>query len=111
MRRKKGPRTLPRGLLVSATPAAAAATAPGPAAAARPAAAGPAAGAARAALRLGPRLVDDQVAVAEQPAVEHLDGLGRFLFCGHLDEPEAARAAGELVGHDAHRLHRAGLSE
>src|SRR5688500_17087290 len=46
---------------------------------------------ARTALRLRPRLVDDEVAIAEQPAVQHLDGLGRFFLGRHLDEAEAAR--------------------
>jgi hypothetical protein len=70
----------------------------------RPAAAGPTLG-------LGARLVDDEVPVAEEPAVEHLDRLGGFLFGRHFDETEAARTAGELIGHDPHRLDGAGLLE
>src|SRR5262249_45057970 len=56
-------------------------------------------------LRLRTRLIDAQVAIAEEPAIEHLDRLHRFLFCGHFDEAEAARAPGELVGDDPHGLH------
>src|SRR5262249_55089824 len=67
--------------------------------------------AASTALRLGARLVDDQVAIAEETAVQHLDGLRRFLLGGHLDEPEAAGTSRELVGDDADRLDGAGLLE
>jgi len=62
-------------------------------------------------LRLGPRLVDDEVAIAEQATVEHLDRLRRFLLGGHLDEAEPARSARELVRDDANRLDRARLLE
>src|SRR5215475_9554105 len=62
-------------------------------------------------LRLRTRLIDDQVAIAEEPAIEHLDRLHRFLFCGHFDEAEAARAPGELVGDDPHGLHGSRLRE
>jgi hypothetical protein len=67
--------------------------------------------AARAALGLGPRLVDDKVAVAEEPAVEHLDGLGSLFLRRHLDKAEPTRPARELIGDDAHRFHDAGLLE
>src|SRR6266511_3706741 len=73
-----------------------------------PSSAATAAGTARAAARttgatlgLWPCLVHDQVAVTEQPSVEHLDGFGCFLLGRHLDEAEAPRPPGELVGDDA----------
>src|ERR1700674_4346697 len=88
-----------------AAPASAAAAGAGSATAAAVAAtAGPALG-------LGTCLVDDEVAIAEQAAVQHLDGLGRFLLRRHLDEPEAARSTRELVRDDADRLDSAGLLE
>src|SRR5512145_79064 len=62
-------------------------------------------------LRLGPRLVHDQVAVAEKPPVQHLHRLEGLILGRHLHEPEASRAAGELVRDDAHGVHAAGLSE
>jgi len=60
---------------------------------------------------LGPRLIHHEVAVSEKPAVEHLDGLGRFLLGRHLDEAEAPRTPGELIGDDAHRFDGTGLLE
>ena len=52
-----------------------------------------------------------QVPVAEQPSVQELDRLGRFFFRRHLDEAEATRVTGDLVGDDPYRLHGAGLLE
>src|SRR2546425_11090007 len=65
----------------------------------------------RTALGLRARFVDDEITVSEQPTVEHLDRLGRFLLGGHLHEPESARPPGELVRDDADRFNGAGLSE
>src|SRR5258705_2711058 len=62
-------------------------------------------------LGLRTRFVHHKIAVAEEPAIEHLDRLGRFLFGRHLDESEASRTPGELTGHDTNRLYRAGLLE
>src|SRR5262245_52364145 len=62
-------------------------------------------------LRLGSGLIDDQVSVAEESAIQHLNGLGGFLLRAHLHESKAARAAGELVRDDANRFHRARLRE
>src|SRR5215468_351165 len=62
-------------------------------------------------LRLRTRLVHDEVAIAKQSAIEHLDGLHRFLFRSHFNEAEAARAPGELVGNDPHGLHGSRLRE
>src|SRR2546428_4216589 len=45
-------------------------------------AAGTAAPAPRTALRLGPGFVHDEVPIAEEAAIEHLDGLGRFFLGG-----------------------------
>src|SRR5215831_12706177 len=66
---------------------------------------------ARSTRRLGPSLVDYQIAVAEEAPVEHLDGLGRFFLRRHLDESEASRTPGELIGHDPNGFDRAGLLE
>src|SRR5262249_1265107 len=59
--------------------------------------------------RLRARFVDDDLAAVEAMAVEHLDGLLRFIGGHHLDEAESARLAGELVADDIDRLHGAGL--
>src|SRR5262245_49947211 len=67
--------------------------------------------ASRRTLRLRPRLVDDEVAVPEEAAVQHFDGLGRFLLGAHLHEAEAARPSGELVRDDTDSFHRTGLRE
>src|SRR5205814_1057528 len=67
--------------------------------------------AAGSALWLRTRLVDDEVAIAEEPAVQHLDCLGRFFLRGHLDEPKAAWPTRELVGDDADGLDRPRLRE
>src|SRR4029450_12035044 len=56
-------------------------------------------------------LIHDKIAIAEEAAVEHFDRFQRFLLGGHLDEPEAPGAPGELVRDDAHGLHVAGLGE
>jgi len=53
---------------------------------------------------MGTGLVHDEIAVAKQPAVEHLDRLGGFLLRGHLHESEAPRAARELVRDDPDAL-------
>src|SRR5260370_22272008 len=85
--------------------------APPAASASRTAARAPTAVAARAAtapgatLGLWARLVHDQVAIAEEPPVEHLDRFRGLFFRRHLDEAESARPARELVGDDPHGLH------
>src|SRR5712691_11830718 len=66
---------------------------------------------ARPALRLRPRLVNDEIAIPEEPTVQHLDRLGGLFLRGHLDEPEAARPARELVGDDPHGLDGSRLGE
>jgi len=86
-----------------------------PASASSPACAGTTVDAARTAgpgaLRLRASLVDHEIPIPEQPAVEHLDRLaGLFLRC-HLDEPESARPSRELVRDDADRLHGSRLLE
>jgi hypothetical protein len=53
---------------------------------------------------LRPGFVDDEIPVAEQPTIEHLDRLGGLFFGGHLDEPEAPGTTRELVGDDPHAL-------
>src|SRR5436309_558614 len=65
----------------------------------------------RPALGLGPRLVDHEIAVAEEPPIKHLHRLGGLFLGRHFDETEAAWTPGELIGHDAHRLDGAGLLE
>src|SRR5207245_5821264 len=67
--------------------------------------------AATAALRLGSRFVDHEIAVTEEAPVQHLDCFLGFLFGRHLHEPETPRPAGELVGGDPDRLDGAGLGE
>src|SRR5207253_10131624 len=67
--------------------------------------------AAAAALGLRPGLVDDEVAVAEETTVEHLDRLGRLLLGRHLDEAKTPRPAGELIGDDPYGLDRPRLGE
>src|SRR2546429_2443858 len=85
--------------------------APPAASAARTAARPPTAAATRATtaagatLGLWARLVHDQVAIAEEPPVEHLDRFRGLFFRRHLDEAEPARPARELVGDDPHGLH------
>src|SRR5262249_47930969 len=68
-------------------------------------------GPARPSLRLGPCFVHDEVAVAEQPSIEHLDGLGSFLLGGHFDESKPPRPAGELIRNDTDRLDGSCLGE
>src|SRR5262249_49760856 len=62
-------------------------------------------------LWLRTRLVHDEVAIAKEPAIEHLHRLHRFFFRRHLNEAEAARAPGELIGDDPHGLHGSRLRE
>src|SRR5262245_31962613 len=80
-------------------------------AASPPRAATTATGSARAALWLRPRLVDDEIAVAEETSVQHLNGLGRFFLGGHLDESESSRPARELIRHDANGFDSPGLGK
>jgi len=62
-------------------------------------------------LRLGPRLVHDEVPISEEASVQHLYRLRRLLFGGHLDKPESARPSRELIGDDSNRLDGASLCE
>jgi len=62
-------------------------------------------------LRLGPRLVHDEIPISEEASVQHLYRLRRLLFGGHLDKPESARPSRELIGDDSNRLDGAGLRE
>jgi hypothetical protein len=66
----------------------------------------PAAAAARA---LRARLIHDEVPVTEHAAVQLLDRARGLLGRGHLHEAEPFRPTGELVRHDADRLHGPGL--
>ena len=66
---------------------------------------------ARAALRLRAGFVHDEIAIAEEPAVQHLDGLAGLFLRRHLDEAKTSGPAGELVGDDADGLDRPGLRE
>jgi hypothetical protein len=72
---------------------------------------GASAGTARTALGLGACLVDDEVAVAKEAAIQHLDGLAGLFLRRHLDEAEAPGAARELVRDDANGLDGSGLLE
>jgi hypothetical protein len=63
------------------------------------------------ALRLRARFIHYEVAITEEPTVQHLDGLLSFFLRGHFHEAEAARPPGELVGDDADRLDVPRLSE
>src|SRR4051794_28245669 len=92
------------GALPARFPAAAAATAAAAVTAEAAAAAEPAFG-------LGPRFVDGQRASAHLKLIELARRFLRFFVGRHLDEREAARAAGGGVPHDAHRFDRAGLAE
>src|SRR5436309_13318255 len=56
------------------------------------------------ALRLGPRLVHDEVPISEEASVQHLYRLRRLRLGGHLDEPESARPSREMNDADAKRL-------
>src|SRR6185436_2542730 len=67
--------------------------------------------AARSPLGLGPSLVDHKVPVAEQPPIEHFDGLGGLLLGGHFHESESARPTGELICHDTDRFDHPSLLE
>ena len=67
--------------------------------------------AAEAAFRLRTRFVDDQRAAFHLLLVELADGFLRFLVRAHLDEREAARAAGGHVPHHANVVHLAGPAE
>src|SRR5215470_5895267 len=57
------------------------------------------------------RLIDHEVPVPEHPAVQLFHRTAGFLRRRHLHEAEAPGTAGELVGHDADRLHGPGLLE
>src|SRR5262249_37833415 len=105
---RERPRPAIRALLgqTSAAPAA-----PRTSPAAGPATAAPARPAARSALGLWPRLVDHQVPISEEAAVQHFHSPGCLLFGGHLDEAEPARASSELICDDAYGFDSAGLLE
>src|SRR5262249_41684829 len=60
---------------------------------------------------LGTGLVHSQVSAAHLSSVQRSDRLLRLLVCAHLDEREAARAAGHLIAHDRHRVDGASLPE
>ena len=62
-------------------------------------------------LRLRPCFVHDQMAVAEEAPVQHLDRLHGFFPRGHIHEPEPTRPSRELIGDDAHRPHGSGVLE
>jgi hypothetical protein len=53
---------------------------------------------------LRPGFVDNEIAIPEQPTIEHLDRLGGLILGGHLDESEATGTARELVGDDPDAL-------
>jgi len=55
-------------------------------------------------LGLGSGFVDDEIAIAKQPTIQHLDRLGGLLFRGHLDESETTGTPRELVGDDPDAL-------
>jgi hypothetical protein len=48
--------------------------------------------------------IDDEVPIAKQTAIQHLDGFLSFFLRGHLDESETAGAAREFVRDDAGNL-------
>jgi hypothetical protein len=58
---------------------------------------------------LRPRFIDHEVPIPEQPTIQHLDRLAGFLLRRHLDEPESARPARELVRDDPNRFYGPGL--
>src|SRR6185503_20539231 len=66
---------------------------------------------AAAARTLRARLIHDEVPVTEHAAVQLLDRARGLLGRGHLHEAEPFRPTGELVRHDADRLHGPGLLE
>ena len=86
-------------------------TAAATAAAAIPATATAATTATEAAFRFRTCFVDDQRAPVHLLLVEFGDGFLRFLVRAHLDESEAARAAGRHVAHHANAVHLAGAAE
>src|SRR6185436_10144644 len=62
-----------------------------------------------AARTLRARLIHDEVPVTKHAAVQLLDRARGLLGRGHLHEAEPFRPTGELVRHDADRLHGPGL--
>ena len=72
-----------------------------------PAAAPSVAESAAAALGLGTRLVDGEIAPAHRVVVQLVDRLLGFVVRAHLDEREPARAARGHVAHHVHRFDRA----
>src|SRR6266849_4059390 len=62
-------------------------------------------------LGLRPSFIHDQIAVAEEASVQHLDGLRGFFPRGHLHESEPTRSPSELIGDDANRPHGPGMLE
>jgi hypothetical protein len=58
---------------------------------------------------LRPRFIDHEVPIPEEPTIQHLDRLAGFLLRRHLDEPESARPARELVRDDPNRFYGPGL--
>jgi hypothetical protein len=62
-------------------------------------------------LGLRPSFIHDQIAVAEEASVQHLDGLRGFFPRGHLHESEPTRSPCELIGDDANRPHGPGMLE
>jgi hypothetical protein len=99
---------LPAGLAASSATAAAVAAVAAEAAAAAATAAAEAAGTAR---FFRTRFVHRQRAAAQLRFVQLGDRLLRAVIGRHLDEPEAARAAGGHVAHDGDRFHRSNALE
>src|SRR4030095_923385 len=97
------PRRRGRGQLPAVAAAAAAAAEPTAARARRPTT--------TAATRRRLRLLDLQPPALVVTPVETRDGFLRPLVRCHLDEPEAARAAGVAIGHDGRGGHLADLGE
>src|SRR5881394_136302 len=58
-----------------------------------------------------PRDVDGQRPALKFLAVEHFDGLVRFLRTREFDEGKAARFTGEFIEHEVHRSDHTGLGE
>jgi hypothetical protein len=100
---KPGDRTIPGSSPLAAPASAAARATAGP----RPTIAPWAAGAGS--LRLGSRLIDDQIPISEEPPIQHLDRFAGLVLRSHLDEPESARPSRELVRDDPDGFHGSGL--
>src|SRR5207245_2136974 len=64
-----------------------------------------------AARRLGPRLVDGEIAAADLGRIQFANGFLRFLVGAHLDKRKPPRATRRLVADNVHRLDRAGARE